>query len=41
MIGDDWMSKGIKAVYHEPPYTYIQFDDQVEDNEDELSAIMY
>jgi hypothetical protein len=41
MIGDDWMSKGIKAVYYEPPYTYIQFDDQVEDNEDELSAIMY
>lgn len=24
--GDDWMPDGISRVYHEPPYTFIQFD---------------
>jgi hypothetical protein len=25
VMGDDWMPLGITKVYHDPPYTYIQF----------------
>lgn len=25
--GDDWMPDKISAVYHEPPYTFIQFSE--------------
>jgi hypothetical protein len=32
VTGDDWMPQQIVKVYHEPPYTYIEFEEPVEED---------
>lgn len=27
VTGDDWMPRRISSVYHEPPHTFIQFEE--------------
>ncbi|MDQ9094219.1 hypothetical protein RC083_21910 [Pseudoalteromonas haloplanktis] len=31
VTGGDWMPQSITQVYHEPPYTFIQFEASSED----------
>lgn len=31
VTGEDWMPQTIREVYHEPPYTFIQFEHSEED----------
>ncbi|KPV95158.1 MULTISPECIES: hypothetical protein [unclassified Pseudoalteromonas] len=34
VTGEDWMPQSIVQVYHEPPYTFIQFEPSSEDIEE-------
>jgi hypothetical protein len=34
VTGDDYMPTLIKSVYHEPPYTFIQFESSESDDEE-------
>jgi hypothetical protein len=35
VTGGDWMPQGITRIYHEPPHTFIEFEDPAEGEEDD------